>query len=72
MMKIKRNRIKCKHCGQIIESKHVHDFNWCKCGKVFVDGGHEYLRRGFQNGPEDYIDLSEYEDVPEDKNEDSN
>ena len=60
-MKILRNMIKCKKCGEIIESKSTHDFNWCKCGTVFVDGGHEYLRRGFKDSPDDYEELSEYE-----------
>ena len=55
-----RNAIQCKHCGEIIESRSVHDFKTCKCGNVFVDGGHEYLRRGYTNSAEeDFIDLSE-------------
>ena len=57
-MKIKRNAIKCVHCGDIIESKHCHDFKWCSCGKVAVDGGLDYLRRCC-NSSEDYIELSE-------------
>lgn len=32
--KIIRNRIKCNHCKDIIESTYRHDFKWCKCGKV--------------------------------------
>lgn len=59
--KIKRNAIKCKKCGDIIESKHVHDFKFCKCGNVSVDGGKEYLKRSAQN-LEDFEDLTEYED----------
>ena len=60
MKRIIRNAIQCKHCGEIIESKSVHDFKTCKCGKVFVDGGHEYLRRSYTNSAEeDFIDLSE-------------
>ena len=60
MTKIIKNAIQCKHCGEIIESRIVHDFKTCKCGKVFVDGGHEYLRRGYTNSAEDdFIDLSE-------------
>ena len=39
------NKIKCKKCGDIIESKTVHDFKWCSCGACAVDGGREYLRR---------------------------
>jgi hypothetical protein len=59
---ILHNRIRCKKCNDIIESVHVHDFNYCKCGKVFVDGGREYGRFGFPGGNiEDWIeDLSEY------------
>jgi len=44
-MKI-RNRLRCKKCGDIIESTFRHDFKWCKCHTVFVDGGHDYCRRG--------------------------
>ena len=57
-MVILHNRIKCNHCGDIIESYNVHDFKFCRCNTVYVDGGHEYLRRGF-NTPEDYTDMSE-------------
>ena len=59
--KIKVNKIRCKNCGDIIESKTVHDFKTCKCGNVSVDGGKEYLRRSFKNSREDYEDLSEFE-----------
>jgi hypothetical protein len=41
-----QNRIKCKACGEVIESKHRHDRVSCKCGGCFVDGGLDYLRRG--------------------------
>lgn len=54
--KIRTNRIKCKKCGDIIESYHVHDFKWCSCKSVAVDGGREYLRR--LGNPEDYEELS--------------
>jgi DNA-directed RNA polymerase subunit RPC12/RpoP len=42
------NRARCTICGDIIESKSVHDFVQCECGKIFVDGGHEYRRLGFE------------------------
>ncbi len=54
------NKIKCKFCGDIIESKHRHDFETCKCGRVSVDGGHDYLRRCYQEEG-DYEELSETE-----------
>ena len=44
-----RNIAKCGNCGDIIESKHRHDFRKCKCGKIFVDGGKEYWRWGIDN-----------------------
>lgn len=61
-MKIKKNSIKCNHCGDILVSTHVHDYKRCKCGTVSVDGGNEYLRRGYKNSTDDYTDLSEYEE----------
>ena len=60
MQKILRNAIQCKHCGDIIESAHLHDFVTCSCGCCSVDGGLDYLRRGFMHSlEEDYTDLSE-------------
>lgn len=60
MYKILRNKIQCKKCGEIIESKSVHDFKFCKCRTVAVDGGHEYLRR--LGNREDWEELSEIEE----------
>lgn len=66
MRRIKRNVIRCKHCGDEIESVHCHDFRWCSCGSVFVDGGKDYLRRGFRDSTADFEELSEYEEVAAD------
>ena len=55
-MKIIKNAIQCRKCGDIIESKHVHDFVSCSCGAVAVDGGHDYLRRC--GNKEDIIEFS--------------
>src|ERR1017187_3306900 len=55
--RIIRNAVRCKKCGQTIESKHHHDFVSCACGN-FVDGGHDYLRRGGKLS--DMEELSEY------------
>ena len=46
MKKIIRNAAYCKKCDTVIESTHVHDFRWCPCKSIFVDGGKEYIRRG--------------------------
>lgn len=61
-MKIISNKIQCKHCGDIIESKTVHDYRKCKCGKVAVDGGLDYCKREFPDFPieKHYVELSCY------------
>lgn len=59
--KIIRNRIKCKHCGDIIESTSTHDFKFCSCGKVAVDGGKNYLKRS--GNLNDWEELSEIKEV---------
>ena len=64
MTKIIKNAIQCKLCGEVIESKHVHDFVMCKCGSCAVDGGHDYLRRCFRD-KDCYIDLSESIEISE-------
>lgn len=58
------NKIQCKNCGDIIESKNRHDWIACSCFKntednqgVFVDGGKDYLRWG--GNLDNIIDLSE-------------
>ena len=58
MSKIIRNMIRCNTCGDTIESTSRHGFKYCKCGRVFVDGGHDYLRRGYTVSPEDFTELS--------------
>jgi len=52
-----RNKAQCRKCGDIIESTYRHDFVWCECHTIFVDGGIDYLRRG--GDFDDFIDLSE-------------
>lgn len=57
MEKIIENKIKCRKCGDVIESVSTHDFKSCKCGAVAVDGGHDYLKRC--GSPKDREELSE-------------
>ena len=49
MPTIIRNIAKCTLCNDIIESKSVHDFRTCKCGKTFTDGGKDYIRQTIDN-----------------------
>ena len=56
-----KRAIRCKKCGDVIESKTVHDFKFCSCGSCAVDGGHDYLRRCGNLG--DWEEMSEAEKV---------
>lgn len=58
---IVKNAIRCKHCGDIIESTYHHDFKFCSCHRCAVDGGLDYLRRC--GGPDDWEDISEFKEV---------
>lgn len=61
-MKILKNGVQCKVCGDVTESKMVHDFRTCSCGVCSVDGGLEYLRR-VADGTESYVELSVTEEI---------
>lgn len=60
-----RNRIRCRVCGDVIESKSRHDFQSCKCGRCFIDGGLEYRRIG--GYPDEIDDLVEWEEVEDEE-----
>lgn len=65
MFIIKKNAIRCKKCGDIIESTSTHDFKFCSCGACAVDGGHEYCRRlGNRDDWESVSEVVEVEDPP--------
>lgn len=42
-----RNICRCKICGDIIESKSVHDYVTCSCGACSTDGGLDYIIRSY-------------------------
>ncbi len=66
MEKIIRNAIRCRLCGDVIESRSTHDFVWCSCQSCAVDGGHSCLRRLFKS--EDvYEELAEVEKIEDEK-----
>lgn len=39
------NKIRCRKCGNVIQSYSRHDYKPCSCGSIAVDGGISYLRR---------------------------
>jgi len=57
---ILHNRIKCLACNEVIESFTRHDFKFCGCGKIAVDGGKDYLKR--VGDLEGYEELSEFKE----------
>jgi hypothetical protein len=59
--KILVNSVQCGKCGDIIVSRYTWDFVSCKCGKIAVDGGRDYLKRcGDLDG---YTELSVVEEI---------
>lgn len=44
-MRLVRNAIRCKLCGNVIQSNYRHEFVSCSCGACSVDGGLDYARR---------------------------
>lgn len=65
MRRVLVNKVRCKKCNDIIESKHENDFKRCSCASIFIDGGTEYQRYGWglnqQEGKseqDDFIDFS--------------
>lgn len=41
---MKKQAIKCKRCGSTVFSRARHDFRWCSCNLVAIDGGNNYTR----------------------------
>lgn len=40
------SKIQCKKCLDIIQSEYRHDFKWCSCKSIYIDGGSDYTRIG--------------------------
>ena len=64
--KLTKNQWKCLYCDDIIESKHQHHFISCKCGKMSIDGGTEYIRLvgdfSMMQDMSEYVEVWEYGD----------
>lgn len=46
---MKINAIICKNCGDTIYSRSIHDFHWCSCNSVAIDGGFDYTKIVFKS-----------------------
>ena len=53
-------------CDDKIYSRAPHDFRYCSCGQVFVDGGRSYFKHGHAPGAEFKV-ISIDVDVPLDE-----
>lgn len=56
------NAAYCYGCQTIIESTHRHDFKYCPCEGVAVDGGQDYNRRVFR-GDTGWYDFSSQDEL---------
>jgi len=55
------NAAECPQCGEVVRSRNRHDFRYCQCGTLAVDGGSFYLKRMISKGYtfDDIIEHSE-------------
>ena len=70
-----KNKIRCKICGDVIESKFEHNYVCCSCGACSTDGGYSipgdtsrYIRRNWNpdyGGIDDVIEDIKEEITPE-------
>lgn len=49
-------RIRCRKCGDILQSKYRHDFQMCRCGSCYIDGGDDYCRVGGDKKDIEWLD----------------
>ena len=59
MDNLRVSAIKCKHCKDTIFSRCRHDFRWCSCEKVAIDGGFDYIK--VTGDGEDYEMVNNFE-----------
>ncbi len=46
---IEINAAYCHACKCFLESRSRHDYKTCECDNLMVDGGRDYIRRGFKD-----------------------
>jgi len=57
--KITQQGVRCVHCKDEIYSCNRHDYRTCKCGKVSIDGGADYVKLCFEK-------ITDYESIERD------
>lgn len=59
-------RIRCKACGDVIQSRWFGDFRTCKCGAIHIDEGRMTTRTLWPEGnPHDHIEYLPPAAVPD-------
>ena len=43
-------KVVCFKCLDVIQSMFRHDFKWCSCKSIAVDGGGDYLKMSYKTG----------------------
>jgi len=54
------NKVHCLECNWIIRSRNRHDFVFCKCGKISVDGGSWYQKVNIKDNAKYKINLLKF------------
>lgn len=64
-MKITVSALKCNFCGDIIFSRTHHDFHYCSCKRIFVDGGGSIINESTLSGYSryGYVELTDLEKI---------
>lgn len=47
----------CPSCGYSIFSRSRHDFRWCPCKEIAIDGGADYVKLSFKNQPPKTVEI---------------
>lgn len=61
-VKLILNSAQCTSCGDVLVSRHRHDYVVCQCGNVAVDGGLDYMRMSVKDLGH-YKSLHQYEHI---------
>lgn len=63
MYRIARNIIRCRQCGDIIESRPGNSERTCSCGNCTIGGGDRCFIRRCLSGRNGYDEISKVEDL---------
>jgi hypothetical protein len=58
------NKAECSECGDIIVSKHNHDYQCCSCNTICIDGGFISPSGNWVKNPKQIINRNVYSDAP--------